>query len=396
MLVFSLLLLAGMGGISVGAAQSESGSAAQQVQLHEQRAHQLLNEKKPELAIKEFGAVLAVDPHNLDAQANLGVLLYFQKNYAAAEPHLRDAVAQKPDLTKIRVLLGMCERRLGETDAARADLQAVVDQLQEPNIRLEAGLELIEMYTASQELEKAAAVVALLRQGAPTDPRILYAAYRIYTDLAGESMLDLSVAAPDSGQMYQAMAHELVRERDSAGAIADYRKALAADPNLPGIHYELAEALHSSADLKLRAEAEEQYKLAVAVNGSDEKAITRLGDIAVDKGDLDGAAAEYKKALTLMPNDADASIGLARVYAEKNDAASAARLLEQVVAADPTNVLAHYRLSAVYRKLNRPEDAKRELQAYQKYKDMKEKMRQVYKNLRLDTEQDEQQDKVSK
>ena len=396
MRVFPFLLLLGMGGVVAGAAQSESGSGAQQVQSHEQRAHQLLNEKKPELAIKEFAAVLAADPHNLDAQANLGVLLYFQKNYAAAEPHLRDAIEQKPDLTKIRALLGMCERRLGKTDAARADLQAVVGQLQEPNIRLEAGLELIEIYSASQELEKAAAVVAVLQQGAPTDPRVLYAAYRIYTDLAGEAMLDLSVAAPESGQMYQVMAHELVRERDSAGAIADYRKALAADPNLPGIHYELAEALHASPDLKLRAEAEEQYKLAVAVNGTDAKAITRLGDIAADKGDLDGAAAQYKKTLALVPNDADAAIGLARVYTEKNDAASAAPLLEQVIASDPTNVLAHYRLSAVYRKLNRPEDAKRELQAYQKYKDMKEKMRQIYKDLRLGTEQDEQQDKVSK
>ena len=60
-----------------------------------------------------------------------------------------------------------------------------------------------------------------------------------------------------------------------------------------------------------------------------------------------------------------------------------------VVAADPTNVQAHYRLSAVYRKLNRPEDAKRELAAYQRYKDMKEKLRKIYKDLRLEDEKDE-------
>ena len=133
MRLFPFLLVLGMGGVAANAAQSGDGSAAQQAQLHEQRAHQLLNEKKPELAAKEFAVVLAADPHNLDAQANLGVLLYFQKNYAAAEPHLRDAIEQKPDLTKIRALLGMCERRLGKTEAARTDLQAVVDQLQEPD-----------------------------------------------------------------------------------------------------------------------------------------------------------------------------------------------------------------------------------------------------------------------
>jgi Tfp pilus assembly protein PilF len=390
MRLFPFLLLLGMGGVAANAAQSGDGSAAQQVQLHEQRAHQLLNEKKPELAIKEFAAVLTADPHNLDAQANLGVLLYFQKNYAAAEPHLRDAIEQKPDLTKIRALLGMCERRLGKTDAATTDLQAVVDQLQEPSIRLEAGLELIEIYTAAQELEKAAAVVALLRQGAPTDPRILYAAYRIYTDLAGETMLDLSVAAPDSGQMHQAMAHELVRQRELNGAITNFRKALAADPNLPGIHFELAEALHSSPDLKQRAEAEQEYKLAIAANSFDEKAVSRLGDLYADKGDLDGAATYYKQALKLQSGDADAALGLARVYTEKNDPTAALPLLEQVTTADPTNVLAHYRLSAVYRKLDRPADAKRELDAYQKYKDIKEKLRLIYKELRLETPQNEE------
>jgi tetratricopeptide (TPR) repeat protein len=218
---------------------------------------------------------------------------------------------------------------------------------------------------------------------------VLYAAYRIYTDLAGEALLGLSVAAPQSGQMYQAMAHELVRQRDINGAIADLRKAVAADPNLPGIHYELGEALHASPDLKLRAEAEKEYKLAIASNASDENAISKLGDLAADAGNLDVAANYYKQALAIAPSDADALQGLARVYTEKNDPASALPLLERVVAADPTNVQAHYRLSAVYRKLNRPEDAKRELEAYQKYKDMKEKLRLIYKELRLDDAKDE-------
>ncbi|HEV2710355.1 MAG TPA: tetratricopeptide repeat protein [Edaphobacter sp.] len=391
MKVFNLLLffLLTLGGVGSGAAQSGGASTAQQVQAHQQKAHELLSQKKPALAAKEFTAVVALDPNNVDAQANLGVLLFFEKDYAKAEPHLRKAVEQQPGLTKIRALLGMCERNLGKNELARTDLQAVVAQLKEPSVRLEAGLELIELYTATQELPKAAAVVEVLRQGAPTDPRILYAAYRIYSDLAGEAMLDLSVAAPESGQMHQAMAHELARERDIPGTIANYRKAIAIDPNLPGIHFELAEALRASPDLKLRAEAEQEYKLAVAANGRDTKSLTKLGDIAVEKDDFDGAVAYYKRALALAPGDADATQGLAHVYIEKDQSASALPLLEPLVAADPTNVVAHYRLSTAYRKLKRPEDAKRELEAYQKYKDIKEKMRAVYKEMRLDTPQNE-------
>lgn len=383
-LAFLFLAAWGLGAGADGIAQSSSPS--EQAKFHEQRAHQLLSEKKPELAAKEFAAVLAADPNNLDAQGNLGVLLYFQGKFADAEPHLRAAVEQQSSLTRIRALLGLCERRLGKTDAARTDLEAVFPQLDDIKIQTEVGFELIELDSAAQDLARAASVVETLRQKAPTDPRVLYAAYRIHTDLAGEALLSLSVAAPESGQMYQAIAHELIRQREINNAITDFRKALAANPNLPGIHYELAEALHASPDLKFRAEAEEQYKLAVSANPSDGKAITRLGDIAADKGDLDGAASFYNRTLALAPNDADALLGLARVYTEKNDPQSALPLLERVVTADATNAQAHYRLSVVYRKLKRPEDAKRQLEEYQKYKDMKEKLRKIYKDLRLQNE----------
>jgi len=72
---------------------------------------------------------------------------------------------------------------------------------------------------------------------------------------------------------------------------------------------------------------------------------------------------------------------MANVLTERGDAAAAAPLLEQVIAADPSNYLAHFRLSTVYRKLHRPEDVKRELDAYTKYKDMHEKLTSIYKTL---------------
>jgi Tfp pilus assembly protein PilF len=387
MKLYLLLALFVLSGANFAAAQSDSGTKAKEVQTHEQRAHELLSEKKPELAAKEFASVLLIDPHNLDAQANLGVLLYFQADYAGAEPHLRAAVDQQPDLTKIRALLGMCERRLGKTDLARTELEAVITEIKEQNLLLEAGLELIEIYTASDDLVKAAKVVAILRENAPTDPRILYAAYRIYTDLTGEALLSLSIAAPNSGQLHQAMAHELGRVGDLTGAITNYRAALAADPHLPGIHFELAEALRSSPELKLKEEAKQEYKAAIAANALDEKALTQLGGIVSDEGHLDEAEKYYKQALEIAPGDVDAKVGLAYVYSQQGNSAAALPLLENAVAADPGNIMAHYRLSTVYRALKRPDDAKRELAEYKKYKDLKEKLRTIYKDMKIDSPQ---------
>ena len=134
-------------------------------------------------------------------------------------------------------------------------------------------------------------------------------------------------------------------------------------------------------------EAEQEYKLAIAANKFDEKALCRFGDITADKGNLDEAATYYKKALVLLPGDTEAEIGLSVIFVQKNQPDAALPLLEHVVADDPTNVLAHYRLSTVYRALHRPDDAKRELAEYKKYKDLKEKLRTIYKDMKVDTPQ---------
>ncbi len=368
---------------------SPAASSAQATGLtpqdHARRANEFLKANQPAKAIPEFSALVAAQPENVDAQANLGVLLYFQARHSEAEPHLRKAVQLHPNLPKIQALLGLCEYRLANLTAARTDLLASVSKLTDAKFRKDAGLALIEIETALGNLSEAAVTVDQLRTQSPQDPQILYAAYRIHNDLAGESLLSLSLAAPQSGQMQQAIAHELERIRDLSGAIASFRKAIAADPNLPGIHFELAEALHSSDSQSDRAASEQEYALSLEKNPREVQAAVRLGDLHADRGDLDGAATLYQRALTQQPGNADASIGLARVFSERNDNEKALPLLQQVIAADPTNMLAHFRLSALYRKMHRPEDARRELAEYQKYKAIKDGLRQVYASMRIES-----------
>jgi tetratricopeptide (TPR) repeat protein len=363
-----------------------SGFAQQAVvspQEHARRANEFLKANQPAKAIPEFEALVAAQPDNLDAQANLGVLLYFQARNSDALLHLRKAIQINPNLPRIQALLGLCEYRLGQIDAARADLTVAVGTLTDAKFRKEVGLTLIEVETAQQDLAAASITIGKLRDDAPTDPEILYAAYRIHTDLAGEALLGLSLAAPQSGQMQQAIAHELERIRDLPGAIAAFRKAIAIDPNLPGIHFELAEALHGSDSQTDRAEAEHEYTIALEKNPREVQAAVRLGDLQADRGDLDSAASLYERVRSQQSNNADAALGLARVYSEKNENEKALPLLQQVLAADPANLLAHFRLSALYRKMHRPDDAKRELAEYQKYKEIKDGLRQVYGAMRI-------------
>jgi tetratricopeptide (TPR) repeat protein len=354
-----------------------------QIAVHTRLAQQYLKERRPDLAIPEFEALVTLDPKNVDAQANLGVLLFFQGNFAKASPHLRAALDLQPNLTKIQALLGMAEKRTGETANAATDLEASFAATAEPKLKVEIGMELIELYTASQDLEKASSVVNALRQADPANPAVLYAAYRVYSDLAGEAMLSLALAAPDSAQMHQVMAHEEARQGNTAGARVQYEKALQIDPKLPGIHFELGELLGISEDAKTKAGAEAEYKAAIAENGLDEKAQCRLGDLSSRKGDSAQAQKYYTTALRLQPGDAEADFGLAKTLIAMNEQAKALPILERAVQLEPTNAAAHFRLSTLYRELGRTADSQHEVEEYKRYKAMKEKLEAIFKEMQI-------------
>jgi cytochrome c-type biogenesis protein CcmH/NrfG len=212
---------------------------------------------------------------------------------------------------------------------------------------------------------------------------VLYAAYRTYADLSGESMLSLSLVAPDSAQMHQLLAHELIRQGNTNDAIAEFRKAVAIDPNLPGVHFELAELLSTSQDPVVKKEAKQEYDAALKSNPQDEKSIWRLGEIALQTGDVELAKEDFSKAIALRPDDSDAQLDMAKVLIQMNQPAKAQAVLEQTVQLDPTNATAHYRLATFYREQNRMDEAKQQLELYQNLRDEKDKLRAVYKGLQI-------------
>jgi tetratricopeptide (TPR) repeat protein len=375
----SVLLLA-----AIPCFSQSAPSPQQQLQEHSRKAQEYLRENRPDLAIPEFKAIVALEPKNADARGNLGVLLFFQGAYADAIPQLRAALKMQPSLWKIQALLGIAERRTGDIRAATGDLEKAFPKLKEQKIRVDTGMELIDIYSKTGEMDKAAATVSILRELDPTNVEILYTAYRLYSDLSDEARLSLIVVGPNSARTHQMMAHELARQGNTTEAIANYREALKLEPNLPGLHFELAEMLNSSSAPDAPQQAELEYKAALAVNPFDEKAECRLGDLAAAKGDTAGAYEHYQRALKLQPNDPETNIGLAKALMAMNQPEKALPLLENAVKLDPTSAVAHFRLSTIYRQMGRTEDAKRELAEYQKYKAMKEKLRDVYRQMRLE------------
>ena len=271
-----------------------SSNRQQEIESHARKAAEFLKENKPELAAPEFKAIVALDPKNVDARGNLGVMLFFQGEYAGAIPQLRGALQLRPSLVN-----------------------------------------------------------------------------------------------PNSARMHQAMAHELAKRGAFEEAIKNYREALKIDPQLPGLHFELAEMLGTLSTAGGREEAEKEYKAAVVANPLDEQSESRLGDIALQKDDVKEANERYIRAIQIRPGDPEASIGLAKVFIAMDQPEKAEPLLLRALQLDPTSALAHFRLATLYRQAGRNADAKRELEEYQKYKKMKEDLRDIYHNMGVTPEKQE-------
>src|SRR5208282_2314481 len=112
LVAFALIVVA----ISATFAQT-APSRATQIRDHFQKAAAYLSANDTNSAEKEFNAVVALDPKNADAFANLGVIAFSRGDFQAAARNLQRALAIAPSLAKSQALLGICERRLGDPSA---------------------------------------------------------------------------------------------------------------------------------------------------------------------------------------------------------------------------------------------------------------------------------------
>ena len=355
----------------------------QKIGALERQLQKYLQDQKPELAIPVLREIVSLDAKNINGQANLGVLLYFQGNYAESVPHLRVALELQPGLPRIEALLGIAEKRTGDPQEAQRHLEHALSGLDDKKIQLQAGVELIELYSAATQFEKALAVAGRLREFDPQNPQIVLITYELSRQLMDQSLLTLMVSAPDSAEMHMIMGNELGRQGDHSNSAVQYREALKLNPALPGAHFELAEQLRTAADPALNAQAEDEYKAAIKVNPNDALSWRQLGGIQQAKGDFKSAEEDYRKALALQPRDAESNTGLAIVLISTGKTDEATGLLESAIKDDPTNLAAHFRLSTIYRRAGRAADAQHELDAFNHYQDVKNKLGKIFKQLAL-------------
>lgn len=354
-----------------------TSSATEKADL--QKAQAALRAKNASKAQQMFEAVLKLDPNNVEAQANLGVMAFFHGNCAAAEPHLRGAIKGDAKLTKMKALLAVCEMNLGQPHA-QADMESAYRKLKDAKLKARLGLELANLYYEQGDLEKTSRMLQQLLNLQPDNVNYLFFAQRVYSELANETLNKLAVLAPGSARMEQLIAERLINDGDLKDATKHYKKALQLDPHLPGVHFELAEALMQTDpnNAAAQVQAKSQLKEAIQTDGDSANVESELGRIALLQSHTDQALAHYRRAYKMNPENATAAMGMANILEQQGKNEQALVYLRKAVKEEPFSTKANYGLFLLYKKLHMAAAAKKQLKLFINVRSTKHKVESVY------------------
>ena len=112
------------------------------------------------------------------------------------------------------------------------------------------------------------------------------------TDMTSPKLSQLAEEKAKRGLLFQ-------REGKLEEAIEFYREALAVEPHLPLVHYNLGIALHHQGDLP---GASTHYRQAIALNPNDIQAIYNLAVVLQQQGLLEAAINNYQEVINLSPS----------------------------------------------------------------------------------------------
>ena len=127
--------------------------------------------------------------------------------------------------------------------------------------------------------------------------------------------------------------------------MAEYKKALAINPNLAEAHNNLGSAYDKNGRID---DAMAEYKKALAINPNLAEAHNNLGSAYDKNGRIDDAIAEYKQALAINPNFAEAHYKLGMRYSTKDRVEEAIFHFRQAITINPKYVNAYNNLAWIY------------------------------------------------
>ena len=372
---------------------------------------------KLDVAIREFKKVTELQPEAASSHANLGSAYFQDGDYAAAIPELDHALMLNPNLMGTHQTLGVALLMQGDAEAALPHLEKThppdllglayleTGRLGSAVVALKAALDqrpddadLLYYFgraaaAASQQVSRRLAtlkprweyksteeadnfgrpsedIVELQKAvaGKPEDPLALLAFGRA-AEAASKQAFDRIVRdSAGSARAHQVAAERYVESGLPAEAAREYLEALRLRPYTAHVHFALGNVLLTQGKV---AEAAAQYRIETHLRPLSPEAYYSLGSLLMRAGKPAAALEELAHADRLKPDSAPVLLALGRAAAAAGDGGRAEATWTKLLILDKGSGLAaaaHLELSMLYRRSGRPQEADREMAAYQQLK----------------------------
>lgn len=337
------------------------GFALGQTQLSPQdllkEAVALQQQGKVDDAIRDYYLFLDVYPDAPEVRSNLAVALVAAGRYAEAIEQYKFALSKKPD-PRLRLNLALAYYKAGELKAAAEELEKVRD---EDATNLQAVLLLADCDLRLGENRKTIELLTPLRRANPNDLGIAYllgtALVRENETAEGQLLIDQILRNGDSAEARLLLGTTKFEAHDFNGALADLRRAMELNPELPGVYAYYGMALMVMGDI---AGSKEAFKRELGRDPNNFDANLRLGALLRMDQDYTAALPYLQRALKLRPGDPSVRYQLASVALAQGEEERARRELESIVKTTPKFTEAHVTLATIYYREKRKADGDRE------------------------------------
>jgi tetratricopeptide (TPR) repeat protein len=296
-----------------------------------------------------------------------GISAFQHGRYAEASRLLEDAVSRDRGDEHARAFLALARAAGGHCAEAIGDLTARFNSSGNPDLARLAGLALVQCLSADGKTDKALAFASQLEAKYPDDADVLYQAARLHMRAFNDLTRRMFEKTPASYRVNQLSAEIFETQNGFAEAVAEYRKAIAKNPQALNLHFRLGRAiLLESHDPEALTRAQTEFEAELALNPSDAAAEFQIGQILNATGKPVEALAHFQKALDLSPDFAEAALAIGKMRIQAKQYSEAIPLLEHVVAIQPNGEAGHYNLMLAYRNSGRADKAREEQQVLDK------------------------------
>jgi tetratricopeptide (TPR) repeat protein len=277
--------------VGTGAAAADQAS----VIAHFQAAQQATQAGNIEQAVKEYKAVLQLDPTLIEAHVNLGLAYHMLGRYDLAVDELSKALRERPNLLGPNVILGIDYLKLGSPTKAIAPLKEALTL--EPSNR-EARRALAACYLAEDDYRNADSEFRKVFALDSDKQQAWFVLGRDYLDMTKRLNVRMSRVYADSAWSYR-WAGDVLGQRHLWGdAAREYRRALEIQPTQPGLHACLGDAL---LQVTKASEAEAEFRSELDTNPDSVEALLGLAEVHLAKNDVKGALENVSRILTISP-----------------------------------------------------------------------------------------------